>query len=395
MKSFVFIVATLLATSEATTAASADLTEIAGRMSAIDCYKADCTYEVLLASLSQPVTYTVSLESSAASADTLAPCHYIIRWSLPAAADTTSGFSAYFDGTHFRFRDKRLQEYHSEWSAQSFAPGGDTWRGVQCQAQFCELLPQFMAARFREMAADTSYIYTVKTVNDAVVIDGVRLFGGYDGAEYTYTLDAATLLPRRIELENNPGQIGEQSIAVTYSSQPAKPSGCTIAMATLTATESEAFEKYRESSFTLESLPGRMLPEIAAPTTTGERYMHVRGDGFAAPTVLVFLESSVGSTADVVRAVREAIAMLPMQVDVIWAFLDHRADDVEAVIERPMPGEHLLMHATRAARDCGVGTSTPAIVFVNADGKVSDFINGYNQDLLPLVIQKASLLKSL
>ncbi len=123
--------------------------------------------------------------------------------------------------------------------------------------------------------------------------------------------------------------------------------------------------------------------------------MHVRGDGFAAPTVLVFLESSVGSTADVVRAVREAIAMLPMQVDVIWAFLDHRADDVEAVIERPMPGEHLLMHATRAARDCGVGTSTPAIVFVNADGKVSDFINGYNQDLLPLVIQKASLLKSL
>lgn len=393
MKSFALIVSTLLASSAAT-AACADLTEIAGRLSAIDCYKADCTYEVLLASLSQPVTYTVSLESAAAPADTLAPCRYIIRWSLPTASDTTSGFSAYFDGTHFRFRDKRLQEYHSEWSAQSFAPGGDTRRGVQSQAQFCELLPQFMAERFREMASDSSYIYTVKTVNDAIVIDGVRRFNGYDGAEYTYTLDASTLLPRRIELENNPGQIGEQSIAVTYGPQPAKPSGCTIDMATLTATESEAFEKYRESSFTLESLPGRMLPEIAAPTTTGERYLHVRGDGFAAPTVLVFLESSVGSTADVVRDVREAIAMLPMQVDVIWAFLDHRADDVETVILRPMPGEHLLMHATGAARDCGVGTSTPAIVFVNADGKVADFINGYNQDLLPLVIQKASLLKS-
>lgn len=394
MKSFALIVSTLLASSAATAAACADLTEIAGRLSAIDCYKADCTYEVLLASLSQPVTYTVSLESAAAPADTLAPCRYIIRWSLPTASDTTSGFSAYFDGTHFRFRDKRLQEYHSEWSAQSFAPGGDTRRGVQSQAQFCELLPQFMAERFREMASDSSYIYTVKTVNDAIVIDGVRRFNGYDGAEYTYTLDAATLLPRRIELENNPGQIGEQSIAVTYGPQPAKPSGCTIDMATLTATESEAFERYRESSFTLESLPGRMLPEIAAPTTTGERYLHVRGDGFAAPTVLVFLESSVGSTADVVRDVREAIAMLPMQVDVIWAFLDHRADDVETVILRPMPGEHLLMHATGAARDCGVGTSTPAIVFVNADGKVADFINGYNQDLLPLVIQKASLLKS-
>ncbi len=114
MKSFVFIVATLLASSEATTAASADLTEIAGRMSAIDCYKADCTYEVLLASLSQPVTYTVSLESSAASADTLAPCHYIIRWSLSGSSRYHIGlFGILFDGTHFRFRDKRLQEYHS------------------------------------------------------------------------------------------------------------------------------------------------------------------------------------------------------------------------------------------------------------------------------------------
>ena len=96
-----------------------------------------------------------------------------------------------------------------------------------------------------------------------------------------------------------------------------------------------------------------------------------------------------------VRAVREAIAMLPMQVDVIWAFLDHRADDVEAVIERSYARRTSADARHRAARDCGVGTSTPAIVFVNADGKVSDFINGYNQDLLPLVIQKASLLKSL
>lgn len=381
----------------ANAAQPAALGEIADRMADIGCYADTCRYEVLLASLSQPVSYDISLESNAAPADTLSPCDYIIRWALHSPSGLSAGFSAYFDGAHFRFRDKRLQEYHAEWNSEPFAPGGDTARGVQCQAQFAELLPQFMARRFRAMAADSSYIYTVTYGRDngheAVIIDGVQRYAGYDGAEYTYVLDAATLMPRRIELENNPGQIGEQSIVVTYGN--ASTGGqCAIGMDALMASESEAFEKYRESTFTLESLPGRMLPEIAAPTTTGERYLHLRGDAFAAPTILAFLDSSVDSTPAVVNTVREAVAMLPMQVDVIWAFLDHRADDVEAVILRPLPGEHLLMHATGAARDCGTGTSTPALIFVNADGSVSDFVNGYNQDMLSVVIQKASVLKS-
>ena len=204
MKSFVFIVATLLASSEATTAASADLTEIAGRMSAIDCYKADCTYEVLLASLSQPVTYTVSLESSAASADTLAPCHYIIRWSLPQQPIPHRAF-------------RHTSTAHTSASATSVCknttgvertvvrPPGRHMARSAVPDPVLRVAPAVYGRAFSaKWRADTSYIYTVKTVNDAVVIDGVRRFGGYDGAEYTYTLDAATLLPRRIELENNP-----------------------------------------------------------------------------------------------------------------------------------------------------------------------------------------------
>ncbi|MDE6611430.1 MAG: hypothetical protein K2K22_02605 [Muribaculaceae bacterium] len=394
--SFIPALLTCFAASGATTNLSLD--DIAARMAGIDCYTDSCTYDVLLASLSEPVSYHIALESKTASSDTLSPCDYIIRWNLRAPSGISSGFSAYFDGSHFRFRDKRLQEYHAQWSTEPFAPADDTSRGVQCQAQFCELLPQFMAEHFRKMAADSTYIYTIKTDvpfngRQAVIIEGVRRVSGYDGAEYTYVLDAATLHPLKTELDNNPGQIGEQSIEVTYGNRNTADSKCSIDMATLMSTESEAFEKFRESTFSLESLPGRVLPEIAAPTTTGERYLHQRGDSFASPPVTVFLDTTVGSTPTVVADVREAIAMLPMQVDVIWAFLDHRIDDVEGVVARPLPGEHLLMHATGAARDCGVGTSTPTLIFVNADGTVADYINGYNQDLMTLVIQKASMLR--
>ena len=80
-----------------------------------------------------------------------------------------------------------------------------------------------------------------------------------------------------------------------------------------------------------------------------------------------------------------------MSVDVIWAFFDHRVDDIEAVVPSIRPGEHLLMNARGAASDCGVGADTPVLVFVGADGVVRDFVQGYNQDLKSIVIQKASL----
>ncbi len=63
------------------------------------------------------------------------------------------------------------------------------------------------------------------------------------------------------------------------------------------------------------------MPRVVAPTTTGERYLHEKGEPFAVPAVFVFMESAVGSCGDVVRSVREAVDYhLPMSVDVIWAF---------------------------------------------------------------------------
>lgn len=359
-------------------------------------YSTGVRYEVLLASLSEPVSYDVALQAAPAPSDTLSPCDYFIDWTLHLPdGNSSEGFSAYFGGHHFRFRDSRLQEYHAAEDVMPFAPAGDAARGVQCQVQFAELLPRFMARRFAEMAADSTYIFTVTadTVysgSPATVLKGVRRISGYDCAEYVYVLDNATMLPRHISLETNPGQIGEQSIAADYGTT-VTPRLSAFTIDALTALESDAFGKYRESTFSLDNLPGRPLPRISAPALDGTRYDHAPGARFAAPTVLVFAETTVGSTPQLVADIRRALAAAPRQVDVVWAFLDQRPDDIEAVTGSAQPGETVLRHAGGAARDCGVGAVTPVLVFVNTDGTVSDFIRGYNRDIASDVITKATL----
>ncbi len=53
-------------------------------------------------------------------------------------------------------------------------------------------------------------------------------------------------------------------------------------------------------------------------------------------------------------------------------------------------GESVLINAGGAARDCGVGTTTPALIFTGADGHVTDIIIGYNKSLPSNVIQKVT-----
>ena len=373
-------------------AGATGLNDIAAALRGHDCFVDSCTYEVLLPQFADPVVYDIRLESAPATpGDTLAECKYYISWTLHTPGGMSEGFSAYFDGSHFRFRDERLQEYHAEQNPEPFAPAGDASCGVQNQAQFAELLPQNLAAHLEQMAADSSYTYSIRERAQGIEVSGKRRIHGYEASEFAYTFAPGTYRPVRIELENNPGQLSEQTITVKYAGLPAAHTSCTIDLATLTERQSEAFEKYRENSFSLEKLPGRMLPEISAPTLKGDRYTHSRGEAFAAPTVIAFLDAAVGSTPEVIEAVRRAVDYLPMQTDVVWAFLNRRPDDVSAAIGDIRPGESALINARAAARACGVGALTPVLVFVNPDGRVTDIVNGYNQNLESLVIQNISV----
>ena len=392
MKNIALPLAFIIASSAAQ---ALDLTELGNRLSSMPMYSDAATYEVLLPSLSDPVVYSLSLESLATPVDTLAPCSYFIGWELPVPSGTSEGFSSYFAGTHYRMRDQRLQEYHYEWTPEVFAPGGDSRRGVQSQAQFSDILPQNIGRHLIEMAADTTYISKVTAdtlISDekAIVVEGVRRTAGFDAGEYEYVFDANTLRPRYIEFENNPGQLSEQNIIVRYAGRE-NEGEIVIDENSVVGRRPEAFGKYRESTFSLESMPGRKLPRISAPTLTGERYLHERGDAFAAPTIIVFAETSVGSTSDLVRDIRSAVDVMPRQVDVVWAFLDHRTDDIEKAVPDVRPGEHVLVGARGAARDCGVAQITPVVIFTGTDGVVRDYVVGYNQDMPSLVIQKATL----
>lgn len=375
---------------------SVTMQSLAGRLRDVGCYSAACTYRVYLPTHSDPVEYTVNLCSSdTAPGDTLAPCDYMIDWSLPSSSGLAEGFSAYFSGTHFRFRDKRIQEYHAEWDMAPFAPHGIASDGVQCQNQFADLLPQFLADRIDGMRTGDGWLVsfhpdTVVAGRPSVVIDGCLRNRGYTGMIFSMVFDRETLLPSSMEYQNNPDQISEQSVSVSYTETTSK-ADCRIDLENLMALHSEAFEKYRESSFSLETLPGRPMPEISAPTPTGGRYFRRSGDPFAALTLVVFLDADVASTPKVVADVRSALERTPVAAEVLWAFINKRADGISEIIGSPGPGESVIMSATGSARDCGVGPVTPVIVFCSADGMVSDIINGYNKDMSALVIQKATL----
>ncbi len=81
-----------------------------------------------------------------------------------------------------------------------------------------------------------------------------------------------------------------------------------------------------------------------------------------------------------------------MQVDIVWAFLDKRADDVIEIMGREdMSGETTLVSCGGFARDCGVGNTTPVLLFCAPDSKVVDLAIGFNKNLGSLVIEKAAL----
>lgn len=393
--------ALVLATAAGSAAASSgatarqQLASIGNTLKQTPCYSDSCSYQVLLPNLSEPVVYSVALESTATPADTLSPCSYIIRWRFAAPSNGSRGFSAYFGGNHFRFSNNRLQEYHAPADIESLAPASVAANGVQRKVQFAELLPQFIGEHLVRMSSDTTYTFTVQTDvrregTPAVRIEGKRRIAGCDALEFEYILAQETYMPLAVELENNPGQIGEQTVTVRYGRAPST-TGCSISMERLTALEPEAFEKYRTASFSLEQLVGNPLPLIAVPTADGGRYIHHKGEAMGAPTVLVFCNLQTATTPDVVGAVRRAVSQVPGYTEVVWMFPERHAEDVVAATGPSAPGETVVINAGSAVRDLGVGAVMPVIVLVDRAGNVSDFIRGFNNDLENIVIQKATL----
>lgn len=374
------------------------VSSISGALDDIENYSAKARFTVSMPQLAEDVVYDVNLSQKVSPADPLGCDSYLIDWHLSSHDNGMSGFSAYFDGNHYRHSGERLQEYHLQWDSIPFMPEliSSKAQGVHRTAQFYNMLPQSIAAELKKMSADTSYTVvlhpdTLISGRHVTAINARMIQDGVTAMEAEYVFDPATCLPLRIHLENNPGSISEQTVYMDYLSTDTHGID-SINEPWLIDRYPDVFARLRESNFSIENLPGQRLPAFALPTTTGERYSRRSSDGFRAPTIVALLESSGGFTPEVIASLRTAVDRMPFDTDVIFAFTDNVADRVESAVDRPRPGEHILMSARPLVRDCGAA-SLPTIILVSEDGTVRNVILGFNNDLSSDVIQKMALMQ--
>lgn len=358
-------------------------------------YKANLEFEIWLPSSQEPVRYTATMQSDATPADSLSPCRYVIAWQ--SAADTLrgSGFSAYFDGHHYRLRDRRLQEYHFADSPETFAPGGAVKRGVQQQAQFASFLPQIIAHDLSEIETDSACTYNIKHTGAEVIVEGESHRGGYTGRQFCYTFSPVTLLPVKVEITYNPASVSEQTIVARYSDTQADPAGNRLySEQALTEMFPEAFVRYRSSTFRANSLTGEMLPAFTCRIAGSERrFSRSDGDELGNVSIFVFLDTEVASTRSTIAAVRTAAGQSPVAADIYWVFpLTNHNGDIADAIGQLLDGETALSGAREAAAACGV-TLYPTIIICRGDSKVKDVIIGSNNNLETIVLQKILLIK--
>lgn len=366
--------------------------ELCQRLSDATDYAASATYSVLLPSADDEVVYDIDMQSASAT-DTIAPCSYLISWEVMTPSGKSEGFTSYADGSHFRYSDERLQEYHFENDSTPFLPAGGS---VQRNARFATLLPAYLADDLRHITTDSTFTFTFRpdvTYRGipAIKIDAKENIKGYVARELSYIFDAATGLPIRLAIESNPGAISEQTVTIEYSDADFTPVEDYTESA-LIALFPTVFEKFRSGNFRLENLPGTAMPRFSLTTLAGDRVTHHRGEPFNAPTIIAVIDPDAASAATTVADIRKAVYALPMAVDIIWAVKSRHPDTVtELMGSEPRDGEKILLGAGSIIRDCGI-TAFPAIIFAGSDGIIKSVHIGANKNLPEIVMQMTALL---
>ena len=341
------------------------------------------------------VTYNLNLWSTQPAGErNLAPCDYLIEWTLPTPDGEASGFTAYSDGNLFRKTDTRLQEYHFEWDSIPFLIN-NTINGVQRNSQFTNTLPQFIAEELAQIRDndDWTYKFVADTVNQgkpAMILTGRMTLNGYIAKNVLYIFDPETFMPRQIEIENNPTNISEQLLITKYESTSTEKAPA-LTEAQLIDRYPSDFDNYRENNFSAESMKDKPLPGFSLPSTTGERYQRQKGDKFISPVIIAILDPSISSTKSSIEAMRSAVDMTPQPVDLIFASISTDIDGLENATGLSRRGEYMLISARSLARSCGVG-SYPTFFIIDRSGNVSDVIIGYSNNLATSLLEKLAII---
>lgn len=366
---------------------------VAQRLDSVDSFAATIRYAVALPMADDDVVYTIGAATSDNPTDRLLGKNYIIDWQLPVESGISSGFTAYFDGHHYRYRDHRLQENHYTWDSIPFRTQAG---GIQRNGQFVNLLPFSLARQLRDMASDSTYTAAltqgVAEGRDAYIIRARRYVNGLESQQWELAVDRSEGLPLKLSILYNPGMLGEQEVNATYDYSPTPQVKAVASEEALMARYPEVFEKYRVSNYSVENLRGLPLPGFALPTITRERYLHQKGDAFPSPVIVAVLDPNVATTPDVIATLRATIDRLPGQTSLIMMFSSNDIDSIEPLTGQPRLGEVILTSATPFTRDCGIN-AYPTFLLCDSAGIVSGVILGTASTLSDDLLQGAALLK--
>lgn len=378
------LLATLAALALAPQLKAVELNSIADALAQMPNYAACVTYAVTLPQAEDDIIYNVTLQQPA-STDS-----YLINWTVETPSGPQSGFSAWFDGHFYNFRNRRLQESHGQWDpTQPSSP-----RAPHNTVQFASLLPSRLAEELRAMTPE-NFIVTIRESPDEVRIDAIRHRAGVPDAELSWRFDASTLQPLEFYADYNPGAISGQQVKAVYSpaTNPPLPATEPLSETALRTLHPEAFEKYRESNFAVEQLRGEPLPPFSLPLLNSpERLSRAANDAFSRPVALVIFDPDATLSPRLVEVVRSAVNRLPAAPDIIWACTTKSPDSAAEILGELPPGETALTGAAKLATDCGAA-NLPVVMACRPDGAVSDLVIGLNNQLDIDVIRMFSTMK--
>lgn len=370
----IFITSFLLAAAALSVKAQS-IGDLVAALSNMPDYAATVTYAVTLPQAEDDIIYTANI-SQPASVDS-----YLIEWSVDTPSGPTSGFTAWFDGHFYSFRNNRLRELHREWDEAAVTDGPNA---PQNTAQFASLLPSRLAVQMAELETPR-YDYTITSNGDQIRVNANRLNGDDTDAELQWTFDARTLQPLDFYGDYNPGAISSQQVHAVY--HPSSLILNTLSENSLKERHEDAFTLYRQSQFGIESMRGQQVPAFSLPILGSAQRMTRRAtEGFPAPTALVLLDSDATLAPQLIAAVRRAIDRLPSDANVIWACTGKNPDAVGELLGELRPGETALLGARPLVRDCGAA-SLPVVLIVESTGRIADLIIGLNNQLEIDVIQ--------
>lgn len=373
--------------------------DLLSRLNDLSYYSDSVKFVVGMPQLSEDIVYQVDLNQFPATDDPLSPCSYLINWSMTGREDPPFGFSAYFDGNHYRYSGSRLQEYHWTWDSIPFMPNelkGINSQGIHKTAQFVDLLPSMIAEKLSDIMSDPNYRLsfssdTLVNGTKCTALRATMIINGVTASEQEYIFDASTLLPYRLHFENSPGSISEQTVDVYFGNNAVSRSNLIeLNEDYLVSVYPDIFANFRESNFKIENLSGTKFPSFALPTLAGDRLSYRQGDSFKSPVIVALLDPDGGFNADYITSVRNAMASLPYPAEIIWAFTGTNPDRIEEQVGQAA-GETVLINAKGLARDCGV-SSFPVAIMVAKNGMVRDIILGFNNGLTTDILQKMALI---